>query len=44
MRVIQQLVRFVRNLFTRTPSPPVRIEDSPEVELETELKRGMRGL
>ncbi len=40
----QQIAGFLRALFSRRVPPQARVEDGPEVEMETERKRGMRGL
>ncbi len=38
------LVNFFRRLVRGPQAPPARVEDSPETEMETERKRGMRGM
>lgn len=43
MRLWHQVKAFFNALLSNR-WPPGRIEDSPEVELEKERKRGMRGL
>ena len=43
MEVFKRIKRFIRNLFREPRFRPGTVEDSPEVVLETERKRGMRG-
>ena len=42
MRFLRHLKQFFVNL-VRGPQPAGRVEDSPEMEVEKERRRGMRG-
>jgi hypothetical protein len=42
MKWLRQLAAFWRGLW-RTPSPSGRVDDTDEMELEIERRRGMRG-
>jgi hypothetical protein len=37
------MVRFFQNLAKSNTPPPGKIPDSPEMEMEIELKRGIHG-
>jgi hypothetical protein len=41
--MLKQIVRFVRGLFRRPKSAPGSVPDSPEMVLEKERRRGVRG-
>ncbi len=43
-RIWNEVRSFLRRLFRRPDVVPGTVDDGPEVELEAERKRGMRGL
>lgn len=43
MRLLDQIKRFIRILFDKPGRGTGTIEDSPEMKLESELRRGVRG-
>lgn len=43
MSILRQIIKFFQNLGNSNTPPPGKIPDSPEMETEIELKRGMRG-
>ncbi len=43
MSILRQMVRFFQNLAKSNTPPPGKIPDSPEMEMEIELKRGIHG-
>ena len=43
MPFFENLIRFLRRLLRKPASDPGRVEDTPQMELEIERRRGMRG-
>ena len=44
MKLLKSITGFIGNLFRQPRFRPGRIKDSPAMELETERRRGVRGL
>ena len=43
MSILRQILRFFQNLGSSNTRAPGRVPNTPEMETEMELKRGMRG-
>jgi len=43
MALLERWKRFLKGLFRRPSAGPGRVEDTPEMELEIERRRGIRG-
>ncbi len=43
MRMLRSLIGFFRNLVRGPQAPQGQVEDTPEMEIEVERARGMRG-
>lgn len=43
MSILRQIIMFFRNLSKSNNRAPGKVRNTPEMEMEIELKRGMRG-